>query len=69
MAELANNVELILKSVPGFTIDSQLAKVLGRTLGLAREKHVRSALKLLKDRDVIVSAPVGKLQKAYITRK
>lgn len=69
VAELANNVELILKSVPGFTIDSQLAKVLGRTLGLAREKHVRSALKLLKDRDVIVSAPVGKLQKAYITRK
>lgn len=69
VAELAQNMEQILRSVPGFTIENKLADVLGRTLGLARETHIRKALKALKDRDVIASVPTGKLQKAYIARK
>ncbi|GAW49670.1 MULTISPECIES: three-Cys-motif partner protein TcmP [unclassified Nocardioides] len=69
VAELADNMEAILRSVPGFTVENKLGEVLGRTLGLAREMHIRKALKILEERKVIAIAPKGKLQKAYIARK
>jgi three-Cys-motif partner protein len=67
--ELAWNISWILKSVPQFVIDRRLDDVLGRTLGLARETHIRQALRSLKEMDVITEVPKGSLQMAQITRK
>lgn len=67
--EIAANIEDILKSAAGFTVQSKLGEVFGRTLGLARETHIRKALKKLEARGVIETVPTGKLQKAYIARK
>lgn len=67
--EIAANIESILSASPGFVIEKKLDAVLGRTLGLARETHIRRALKLVQDREVIAFVPTGKLQKAYIAVK
>ncbi|WP_284745080.1 three-Cys-motif partner protein TcmP [Amycolatopsis sp. RTGN1] len=66
--EIATNIESILSSQPGFVIESKLGELLGRTLGLARETHIRSALKILKTRNIIKTVPTGKLQRAYVER-
>jgi three-Cys-motif partner protein len=66
--EIAHNMEAILRVTSGFTIEDKLDEVLGRTLGLARETHIRQALKLLRQREVVASVPTGKLQRAYIAR-
>lgn len=67
--EIATNVEAILKTKSGFTVEKELGILLGRTLGLARETHIRKALKKLKTIGVISDVPTGKLQRAYIARK
>ncbi|PZS35053.1 MAG: hypothetical protein DLM58_04540 [Pseudonocardiales bacterium] len=67
--EIATNCEALLNVAPGFVIEKQLGEVLGRTVGLARETHIRSALKELRTRGVVADVPKGKLQKAYIARK
>lgn len=67
--EIAANVEGILATHPAFVIENKLGEVLGRTLGLARETHIRKALKLVQGRQVISTVPTGNLQKAYIARK
>lgn len=66
--EIATNAELILKSDAAFVVEKKLAQLLGRTLGLARETHIRQALKALKSRGVITAVPTGNLQRAYIAR-
>lgn len=67
--EIAANIEAILSDREEFKIESELGDVLGRTLGLARETHIRKALNILKDREVIAEVPSGKLQKATVARK
>lgn len=49
-------------------IEEKLDMVLGRTLGLARETHIRKALKVLHSRRVTKGVPKGKLQRTYVTR-
>jgi three-Cys-motif partner protein len=67
--EIEANVESLLGSTAGFTIEDKLERVLGRTLGLAREKHIRAALKSLSVRGIIPpDAAKGKLQRAYIAK-
>ncbi|RSM77068.1 hypothetical protein DL991_21195 [Amycolatopsis sp. WAC 01375] len=68
VAEIAKNIEGILMGEQGFVVEARLGKVLGRTLGLARETHIRQALKILKDRRVVKDVPKGKLQRAYVAR-
>ncbi len=67
--EIESNLESLLGTFPGFTLEDKLDHVLGRTLGLAREKHIRLALKSLEARGIIPSGTAkGKLQRAYIAR-
>lgn len=68
IAEIASNIERIVKAQPNFIIENKLGEVLGRTLGLSRETHIRKALRALKTREVITTVPTGALQRAYITR-
>ena len=67
--EVADNIERILATQQAFVVEKKLGEVLGRTLGLARETHIRKALKLVKEHEVIATVPTGDLQKAYIARK
>lgn len=68
--EVAENIEQILSTVPAFRVEERLEAVLGRTLGLARVKHIRAAIKRLEANDVVpAGSSSGKLQKAHIARK
>jgi len=67
--EIAENIRTILSGTQGFTVQDKLGAVLGRTLGLARETHIRKALRLLKAEGVVAAVPTGSLQRAYIARK
>jgi three-Cys-motif partner protein len=69
VTEIAANVEAILGGLQSFVIQDQLGEVLGRTLGLARETHMRKALKLLVERQVVRDVPKGGLQRAVVRRK
>ncbi|TCO43575.1 three-Cys-motif partner protein [Kribbella antiqua] len=66
--EIAANIESVLKATARFRIESELGTILGRTLGLARETHIRRALKALQKKGVIADVPKGDLQRAYIAR-
>lgn len=66
--EIATNISRVLEGVSGFVVQKQLGEILGRTLGLARETHIRQALKRLKDMSIVKQVPTGKLQKAYVER-
>lgn len=66
--EIAANVEGLLVGVSGFVLEDNLDKVLGRTLGLARVKHIRNALRALRTRQVISADPKGDLQRFYVAR-
>lgn len=67
--EIASNIKTILEDVPSFIISDKLGTVLGRTLGLARQMHLRTALRMLKTSGVIGDVPKGDLQRAQIARK
>lgn len=69
VAEVADNVEALLGEHSGFKVSDQLDRILGRTLGLVREMHIRKALKSLYDREVITNKPTGDLQHFYIARR
>ena len=66
--EIASNIEGLLAQDGGFVIASKLGDVLGRTLGLARETHIKQALDVLFARGVIRDVPKGNKQRAYIAR-
>jgi hypothetical protein len=68
VVEIAANLREILNTNPKIRIGQELGRVLGRTLGLAREKHIRSALRQLKTEGLIAQVPTGDLKNAYITR-
>lgn len=66
--EIAANIEALLTEVSTFTVETNLGKVLGRTLGLAREMHLRKALKSLERRGIVAPCSKGDLQRAVVTR-
>ena len=68
--EIAGNIEGLLSTTPGFRLNAKYAEVMGSTLGVAREMHVRSALKRLQSAGVLSSNCVGerKLQDHFVTR-
>lgn len=66
--EIASNIETLLAEGSGFVVGKALGDVLGRTLGLAREKHIREALRRVKAKGLIAQVPKGTLQKAHIAR-
>ncbi len=68
VVEIAANLREILNTNPKIRIGQELGRVLGRTLGLAREKHIRSALRQLMTEGLIAHVPTGDLKNAYITR-
>lgn len=68
VSEIGDNVTSILRECPQFVVQEKLGRLLGRTLGLARETHIRQALKQLHSRGLISEAPKGGLQKAIIRR-
>lgn len=56
---IASNIKQILELDGQFTISSRYALVMGETLGLAREKHVRAALKVLQESKLLASNCIG----------
>lgn len=66
--EIAANIETLLDKQPGLKMEEDLSALFGRTLGLARETHVRKALNKLHKQSVIAAVPKGHLQRAYIAR-
>lgn len=66
--EIAANIERLLGTVRSFIIEDKLRDVLGRTLGLARETHIKKALDALVAKGVIREAPKGKKQRACVRR-
>jgi three-Cys-motif partner protein len=66
--EIAKNIKGVLATDSAFVIENKLGEVLGRTLGLARETHIRKALRILVAQQAISEVPKGKLQKAAIRR-
>lgn len=66
--EIEANLTRLLDESETLRVDEKLGEVLGRTLGLARERHIRQALKFLKQSRVINVVPTGSLQKAQIAR-
>lgn len=59
VATIADNVRSIINDVGSFVPRSRLSDVLGETLGKARSKHVRTALKGLYNDNEIGTSPVG----------
>lgn len=69
VSEIAQNIEQLLQESDTLRIQDRLGGVMGRTLGLAREKHIRAALKGLYVRRVVRDAPSGRLQRAVVRRR
>lgn len=66
IAHIAANMAAILDERGAFTVGSELGRVFGRTLGLARETHITKALRLLKKHGRIPSVPTGSKQHARV---
>lgn len=64
---IAGNVTTLLAEKSGFTVQDEYGRVFGETVGLARETHLRQALRAISD--LLVEVPKGSLQKAYIARR
>lgn len=69
VTEIASNIEAILSQADSFVVQERLGEVLGRTVGLARETHIRKALKALFLRELVRDNPRGGLQRAVVHRK
>ena len=69
VSEIAQNIEQLLQESDTLRIQDRLGGVMGRTLGLAREKHIRAALKGLYVLGVVRDAPSGRLQRAVVRRQ
>lgn len=66
--EIATNLRNALAEQSSLHIGGSLGLILGRCLGLARETHIRTALKQLTSEGTLENAPKGPLKDAYITR-
>jgi three-Cys-motif partner protein len=66
---IARNIVGILGEKPSFVVDRELNAVHGETLGYAREKHIRSALRKLHSAGAITTDPKGqRIQTLRIAR-
>lgn len=63
---IAANMAAILDEQGAFTVGSELDRVMGQTLGLARETHITKALRLLKKDGRIPLVPTGSKQHARV---
>jgi three-Cys-motif partner protein len=59
IAEIADNVGRILKQGKQFKVIDRMLDVYGTTIGMARSKHVRAAIKLLHRKGITPSTGVG----------
>ena len=67
--EIASNVRALLTDRETLSVRDSLGKVLGKTLGLARETHLRAALKLLEEAGVVDPCSKGKLDAKVVRRR
>jgi three-Cys-motif partner protein len=68
IGEITANVRSLLQHHQAVPVRGSLGKVLGRTLGLAREMHLRAALKRLESEGVVQPCSKGSLDAKVITR-
>lgn len=66
MDAIVDNIKAIVTSYGAFTISERIAEVYGGTLGYAREKHVRQALKKLYRDGSISTNVVGVKRLLYV---
>jgi three-Cys-motif partner protein len=64
--EIRANIERLCCSGQAFTIQREMKAVFGRALGIAREKHLRQALKPLWKAGLLANEPKGKLQRYVV---
>lgn len=69
VGEIATNVRVFLQERPAVSVQGSLGAVLGKTLGLARETHLRTALKRLETEGLVEPCSTGKLDAKVITRR
>ena len=67
--EIASNIRNLLTDRQTVSIRGSLGDVLGKTLGLARETHLRAALRLLEGEGLVEPCSKGKLDAKVITRR
>lgn len=60
--QICTNIERLLGEQGSFTVVSNMRGVFGNTLGYARQKHLRRALRNLEAGGVIADRPSGELQ-------
>jgi three-Cys-motif partner protein len=66
IAEIESNARRILADRTSFVVMRTIPQLFGRTLGLAREKHLRQALRRLHRDGIIGTMPVRDLQRATV---
>lgn len=66
VAEIRHNVEQICADGQTVVVQRALRRIFGRALGIARETHLRKALRPLWSAGVISNEPKGKLQRYVI---
>ena len=67
--EIASNIRNLLTDRQTVSIRRSLGDVLGKTLGLARETHLRAALRLLEGEGLVEPCSKGKLDAKVIARR
>ncbi|MGL4742904.1 MAG: hypothetical protein ACRCXL_00750, partial [Dermatophilaceae bacterium] len=67
--EIAANIRTLLGERETVSVQVSLGAVLGKTLGLARETHLRAALKLLETEGLVEPCSKGNLDARLITRR
>jgi three-Cys-motif partner protein len=60
--QIAANIERLLTASGDFVVEDRMEDVYGTTLGFAREKHVKSAIKALHKRGVTPTTGIGTIQ-------
>jgi three-Cys-motif partner protein len=60
--EIQRNARTLVKAKVAFVLQDRMQDLLGRSLGLARETHIRRALKPLYQEGLLANEPKGKLQ-------
>lgn len=63
--EIAANVRSLVATEPPFHVQKRMTEVFGKAVGLARETHLRKALRPLWEEGVVREKPSGRLQ-AYV---
>lgn len=65
-SQIEANVERMLTDIGDFVVEDQMEDVYGTTLGFAREKHIKAAVKALHKRGVTPTTGVGDVQRMLV---